>query len=104
MLRVNKLLSQEIAKLIQDEFLGELGIISVLDVDTSYDLKQCRVFISIACEENQQQILKKLQSKSFDFQSKLAKKLTLKYVPKVQFIIDESQENIDRINKILDEI
>lgn len=102
--RVNELIKNELSTYIHREFGESLGIIVVNSVETERDLKSAKAFVSGFEEKNADQIINKLQSKSHPFQQLLAKRLTLKNIPKLQFIFDKHQRNIDRIEELISEI
>lgn len=105
--RVNSLIRQEISQLLQrqvkDPRLG--NFIAVIEVATSPDLKQARVFIShLGSETEKQETLKTLTAAAGFFRRELAKSLKLRYTPELSFHWDDSIERGDRISQILDRV
>lgn len=96
--KVNQLLLEELAKLIREE-LGE-KLVTVLAVDTSADLKNAKVWISVF-GQNEEEILKELEDKTVFFQSFLGKKLFIKNIPKLSFFVDKSSQRIAKIEQLL---
>lgn len=102
--RINKLLQQQLSLEVQKEFAHDLGIISVNAVYTSKDLKSAKVYVSILNHDKKITALNKLQKKAHYLEHCLLKKLSVKYIPKLEFIFDESQEKIARIEELLSKI
>lgn len=98
--KINQLLQRELANLIQEDFSGQL--VTVTAVETSADLKQCKVWVCsyLQTEEN---ILKELTQKASGYQSYLGKKLFIKQMPKLLFVWDKSIQQAAKIDKILKE-
>lgn len=96
--KFNQLLLQELAYLIQKEFTGKM--ITVTDVETALDLKTSKVWVSVY-QGNNQEILRQLQDKAPYFQSYLGKKLFIKNIPKLSFLIDKSPERVAKIEELL---
>lgn len=105
--KINTLLRQEIAQLLLNDFADQYGIITILDINTSPDLQSARVYFSLTPPppSNQlEELLRKVQNNARGYQNIFAKKFTLRYIPKLEFIYDTSQNNISRIDQILNEI
>ena len=69
------------------------------------DLKQATVYLSVLGTEDQKKAtnsqLKKMSSR---VRGELGRTVTLKYMPRLRFRIDETAERGDRVLEILDEI
>jgi len=102
--RVAALLKREVSVLINDNIPGEMGIVSVTDVDVTSDLKKAKVYVSFLDQSKEEEILAILDQKTADFQRILGQKLTMKFTPKILFLVDNYQEKIDRVDKLLKEI
>ena len=105
-LKINELISQELAKMFLGYFSNEFGLITITDVSTSDDMKKSRVFISVLPqnEENEKMLLAKLKKYSYDFQEELGKVMQTHYTPKLEFSIDKSTEGIIRVEEILNNL
>lgn len=102
--RVGALLRQELSKLIADELQGEYGIISVTDVIVTGDFKEAKVFISCFDKTREQKVVDELKKHKLQFQQYLGRNLTMKFTPRLEFIIDQNQDKVEKIEKILQEI
>jgi ribosome-binding factor A len=105
--RVNVLLREEISRIVaadlRDPRLSQL--ITVTRVDTSRDLSQSWVYISVLGKQvHKDSTLKALKSASGFIHKALRDRLSLRTVPKVGFRIDESIERGDAMLRLIDEV
>lgn len=103
--RINKLIKEKIADILLREvsFSGDI-LVTVQNVDTSRDLRYAKVGISIIPFDKSEEVLKILEKKTPHIQIELNKVIETKFVPKIKFEIDKSEEKADRIEKILKKI
>jgi ribosome-binding factor A len=104
--RINDLLQEEIARLLLREIKDpRIGFVSITRVKTNKDMRNARVFISIYGEEETQvQALEGLASAAGYIRKQLFRNLSLKTVPKLTFVLDESIAYSDRISSLLREL
>lgn len=80
-------------------------LISVIRVETTTDLKHCKIFISIlGDEEEQKNTLEGLKSSTGFIKRELANVINLRQTPELYFLIDHSIEYGIHISKIIDDI
>ena len=73
-------------------------------VDTSTDLRQARVYVSVlGGDEQRAETLAGLESAHGLLQQAVATELRMKHTPTLQFVFDESIDRGMRISKLLDE-
>jgi ribosome-binding factor A len=105
MRRVNEAVRETLA-----EALGELkdpriGFVTITGVDTSPDLRQARVYVSVlGSERKRDQSLAGLQSAHGVLQAKLASELRLKRTPTLNFEYDPTVDQGMRMSKLIDEL
>ena len=106
MLRVNELIKRELGTLIEREIMpGFNGLITVTAVQTSPDLRNATVFVSIYGKKGQDEdALQLLRTNRVELQKKMAKNVRLKYTPVLYFKIDDKLEKADKIYQILDSL
>lgn len=78
--------------------------ITVSKVDTTADLRYTRVSISIFPEKETHYTLASINKEIYSIQGALNKKLHMKPLPKIEFIVDNTESQADEIEKILKEI
>jgi len=104
-LKINKLIKQEVGKLLLQEVdFPKSTIVTISRVETSSDLLQTRIFLNIFHQESSALVLKILASRIFRLQQILNKKLRMRKVPKIKFEIDKAEEYADRMEELLGKI
>ena len=104
--KIQELLLQEISALIQRLLKDtRIGFSTVTTVDLSNDLKHAKVYISVLGTEcEQQNTITGLTNASGFIRGSLGKNLNLRYVPILEFILDETAKRVAKINKIINEL
>jgi len=98
--KVASLLQQEIGDYILKMELPALTTISKVEVTP--DLKWCKIWVTIMGDEQTQAlVLKLLLNDLRDMQADLKQKLTMKFVPRIKFVIDHGEEYAAKINELL---
>ncbi len=102
MSRVDKLdsiLQKEISSIIQFDLNNpEIGFVTVSEVRLSPDLSKARVYVSFFGKNYEVAALKK--SKGY-IKTELAKRLKMRKIPDIEFVVDDTLEKVDRINQIV---
>jgi ribosome-binding factor A len=102
--QVNELLKRNIADLVNREVSLKDGLITVSFVDCSPDLKRAKIGISVLPINLSGTALKALRGNSSLFSGILKKRIKLKHVPKFDWVIDSTEEEAAKIEKLLEEI
>ena len=103
---------QQIRFLVSNFFLKEDFIfdnfdsknLTIVDVVLSPDLKNANIFVTTNSVFENELLINKLNKKSNLIQRKIASNLSLKFIPKIKFIFDNSLEYSNKINNILETI
>ena len=77
------------------------GMISVMAVDTTSDLRYAKVYLSVLGLKSEKEFTKGLKSASGYLRHEIGQTLSLRYTPELQFELDKSIERGARINTIL---
>ena len=104
--RINELLKRVLADLMETlGFNEEQGrIISITRVDCASNLKSASVYVSILGAKNEEEearIIRRLIERKAEIQSLMSKEVILKYTPVLQFILDHSVADGDRVLDLL---
>lgn len=102
--RVAELLKRQISVMVKDLIKEELGMVTVTAVDVSADLKVAMVYISCFDKKCEKEIVKTLENHVQDFQHRLGRQLRMRYTPKITYKIDQSLEEVNRVEEILNKI
>ena len=99
--RVRHILSELLARgEAHDETLTAHAV-SVTEVRMTPDLRNAAAYVKPLLGEDEAAVLKALRTNTAFFQREVAKRLGLKFAPKLQFKPDESFEEADRIERLL---
>jgi ribosome-binding factor A len=105
--RINGLLRQEISELLSREIKDPRleGVISITQVKTSSDLRSARVYVSVLGDQaTKQNAMEGIQSASAFLRRELRERVSLRHVPFMKFVLDESIEDADHLLRIMDQI
>lgn len=101
--QINELLMSELANLIAQHINLEHGLITIVYVDCSPDLRQAKIGISVLPENFTGTALKELNQHSRAFSQAIIKKTRLRQVPKLHWTADFTEAKAAEIEKILRE-
>jgi len=104
--RINEDIQRTLATLLRDikDPRVQQGIISIVAVDTTGDLRYSKVYLSVLGLENEKEFLKGLKSASGYLRRELGNALDIRYTPELLFHLDKSIEHGAHISKILNTI
>jgi len=103
--KLNELIKRELGNIFLKEIDFPLDtLVTLTRVETSADLQKAEVSISIIPEEKTSIILKILNSKIYNLQKLLGKRLKIKIVPKIHFLEEKSVKEAAKIEKLLEKI
>lgn len=104
--RVASVIKQRIGEiLIHDYSDPSNGFITVTDVKMSPDLKIAKVYFSVfGSEEIQERAMKMLEGEKQHIRGLVASYVQLKFAPNLQFYLDHTLEEVDRINRLINKI
>ena len=92
--RINEEIQRELSALlrtVKDPRL-QSGMLTITHVDTTSDLRYCKVFVSVFQADSAREALKGLKSASGYLRRELGSALQLRYTPQLQFELDDSIE------------
>lgn len=104
--RVGVLIREEISELLLRKVRDpRIGFVSITDVDLSPDLRVAKVFYSVlGSEADRSQAARGLQSAHGFIKRELASRLRLKFMPEILFILDNSMERGEHMERIFREL
>lgn len=103
--RINDDIKQELAAMLptlKDPRVR--GIISITRVDTTADLRYCKVYVSALEQESIGQVIKGLKSAAGYLRRELGHRMSLRYTPELQFIPDDSIDRGSRLIHMMEEL
>lgn len=104
--RVASVIKERIgAILVHDYNNPAYGFITVTDVKMSTDLRIAKVYVSVfGSEEVQSKAMKMFESEKQHIRGLVASHIQLKFAPVLQFYLDHTLEEADKINRLINKI
>src|SRR3989344_3257028 len=84
--KVNSLLKREVGQILLREFNFGSFLVTLSRVETTANLIEARVYISVFPEEKGDFVIKKLNNNIYGIQQKINKKLNMRPIPKIIFL------------------
>ena len=108
MIRINEEIKKELSDIIRQDLKDpriNQTMVSVLSVDTTNDLKYCKIYISVMGDEEQKKgAIEGLKSANGFIRREIARRINLRNTPELIFKLDDSIEYGIRLSKIIDDI
>jgi len=86
--RVGSVINEELNKLWQREFDFGNTIVTITSVSVKEDLSEAEIKLGILPEQKEIEIYSMIEERKKEIQRKLLKKINIKPMPKLKFIID----------------
>lgn len=102
--RVGELIRDELSELFLRELEVSGALTTITNVEVSGDLKHAKVMVSVLPSERANDVLKILAARRGYFQFLLVRKLSIKPLPEIMFVIDHGPERAAIIEKDLIEV
>lgn len=103
--RLNEQFKREIAEILRFEVKDpRVGSIVVTGAKVAPDLSLATIYVMIPDAESEPETLAGLQTATPFIRSQLGRRLTLRKLPNLRFLRDESLQYATRINKLLHEV
>jgi ribosome-binding factor A len=104
---VNSLFKKEISRVIQKEVKDHrlAQVVSIVSVSTSRNMQNATAHVTVMGDiKAKKDTVSGLNSASRFIQRILRKDLSIKYIPSIRFVLDESLDEADKIRDIMDSI
>src|SRR5690348_12748758 len=101
--RVRHILSELLARGEAHDAVLTAHAVSVTEVRMTPDLRNAKAFVKPLLGEDEAAVLKALRSNTAFFQREVAQRLGLKFAPRLNFQPDESFDEADRIERLLND-
>ena len=105
--RISNLIRQEISELLQEQVNDPRlsSLISITQVNTSPDLMQAKIYVSILGDKtDKNEMLQGFKAASGFFRRELSRRLALRHVPELSFHFDDSIERGSNILHLIEQI
>ncbi len=102
--QVNELLKEKLANSISREIPLENGLVTIIYVKTSTDLRYAKIAVSVLPDNHAGTILKKLRAHSKMFSDIIKKETRLRQIPKFNWVLDTTEKKAAEIEEIFKQI
>lgn len=103
--KINQLLKKELSRLISREVDFSSGsLVTLTRVDTSPNLIESKVFISVFPEEKQADSLEILKKNIWSIQQMINKRLRMRPIPKIIFLPENKTAEAGKVEEILEKL
>ncbi len=103
--RINELVQREISDILRQRHAAEAVSITISEVRIAPDLRDGRVFVAILGDAAAvADRFRWLQGKSQEIRAELAKRIVLKFLPHLTYVLDKSSDRVARLLHALDKI
>ena len=99
--RVGSLIREELAKILVREVEFTEGLITITEVEVDKKLEHAKVNVSVIPANTAEDALEILTKSAGHFQHLLLKKMNIKPMPRITFILDQGPENAASVEKVL---
>lgn len=106
-IKINEEIKREVSGIISRELKDPRinHMTTIVSVDTTPDLKFCKIFVSVlGDEESQKNTLDGLKRSTGYIRNELAKRINLRNTPEITFVVDQSIEYGMNMSKLIDEV
>jgi ribosome-binding factor A len=103
--RINRLLQEEIADIIRSRLKDpRIGDVTVIRVDTTEDLRSCKVYVSTLDEEGAADTMTGLESATGTIRRELRGRIHARRIPELRFILDRGTAYSIHISDVIDSL
>jgi ribosome-binding factor A len=108
MIRINEEIKKELSDIIRQDLKDpriNQNMVSVINVDTTNDLKYCKINISVMGNNKQKhEAIEGLKSAGGFIRREIAKRINLRNTPELLFKLDDSIEYGMHLSKLIDNV
>ena len=104
-LRVNVLLQRELSDILRRDYQTDAVSLTITEVRVAPDLRDARVFVSVVGDDDHaQDRIRWLRRQSADIRRELSRRIVLKFLPKLEYVLDRAAERGTRIMQLLNDL
>jgi len=104
-LQVSRLIQETLSMVLEREVRDpRLELVTITKVQTTDDLRQTRVFVSVLEADREQEVIRALRRATGFMRRELGARLNLRYTPALIFVLDKSFAQTQKLLETFDEI
>jgi ribosome-binding factor A len=103
--RINELVQREINAILRQHYQAEAVAVTIAAVKVAPDLRDARVYVSIVGDADA--VARKfrwLKRQAGAIREEVARRIVLKFLPKFEYVLDDSADRTARLMHLLDEV
>ena len=105
LIRINELVQREISDILRKRHTSESAAITISEVRIAPDLRDGRVFVAILGDASTvADRFRWLQRHAHEIREELARRIVLKFLPHLTYVLDKSSDRVARLLRALDQI
>ncbi|MFH0852357.1 MAG: ribosome-binding factor A [bacterium] len=98
--KLNELIKEVLGRIIlEEEEFGQGVLVTIMAAETSEDGLHCRVVISVFPDKKGQIVMEILTRHIYNLQQILNKKLQMRPVPKIRFVLDKTEAEAQELEE-----
>ena len=103
--RINELVQREVSDILRRRHASEAVAITISEVRVAPDLREGRIFVAVVGDEaTVDDRFRWLQGRAGEVRRELAKRIVLKFIPHLTYVLDKSSDRAARVLHALDQI
>jgi ribosome-binding factor A len=103
--RINELVQREISDILRQRHAADAVSITISEVRIAPDLRDGRVFVAILGDAAAvAERFRWLQGRAPEIRGELAKRIVLKFLPHLTYVLDKSSDRVARLLRALDQV
>ena len=103
--RINELVQREISDILRQRHASEAVAITIAEVRIAPDLRDGRVFVAILGDEaDVAGRFRWLRRKAAEIRGELARRIVIKFIPRLTYVLDKSSDRVAKLLNALDQI
>jgi ribosome-binding factor A len=103
--RINELVQREVSDILRQRHAAEAVSITVSEVRISPDLRDGRVFVAILGDAAAvADRFRWLQRRAPEIREELSKRIVIKFLPRLTYVLDKSSDRVARLLRAMDEV
>ncbi len=103
--KVESLIKQELSYILMHKIKDvDLGFLTLTNVKVSPDLRIASVYFSVFEKEKREIVLDRIKQKSGFIRTKLAHRVSLRFVPELRFFLDDTLDYVEKIEDLIKKI
>ncbi|MEF9958436.1 MAG: 30S ribosome-binding factor RbfA [Niameybacter sp.] len=105
-IKINEAIRKELSELVRTEIKDPRvsgAMVSVMDVETTNDLKYAKVFISVLQEDKKEEAIAGLTAAGGFLRKEIARRINLRATPQLIFKLDETIAYGMKMSKLIEE-